>query len=378
MLLLVFSYDACDKGQNKMKIQTITIHNVPNFGSVLQTLATQILFEKKHCEIETIDYCPPRLKVKNRVIQVFKGRGSLLKKIVIFLTMDVLNKYIFASFLKKRVKMTSRVYGLDEMESKLSKPDLYLTGSDQVWNSEHNQFINPVYYFENLKGKKASFSSSFGRSSLPESEKELIIPLLTDYELLSVREDSGKRILQELFPQKDVTQLLDPTLLISAAEWRCLASHSKDAEKTYILIYPMSGIDCRLFDIAKDVSRVIGLPIVMLSPGLKKYKQCDKTLNFQSPERFIELIDNAACVVTNSFHGTAFSINLETPFISLMPQKFSTRLQSLLALFNLTDRIWDEKFDYSNVLSVDFSESRKILEKEREKASLFIDKLMGL
>ena len=233
-----------------MKIQTITIHNVPNFGSVLQTLATQIIFEKKYCEIETIDYCPPRLKVKNRVSQVFKGRGSLLKKIAIFLTMDVLNKRVFSSFLKKRVKMTSRVYGLDEMENKLSKPDLYLTGSDQVWNSEHNQFVNSVYYFEKLKGKKASFSSSFGRSSLPESEKEIIMPLLADYKLLSVREDSGKRILQELFPQKDIVQLLDPTLLVSASEWRSIASRSKYSAKKYILIYPMSGIDYKLFDIA--------------------------------------------------------------------------------------------------------------------------------
>lgn len=361
-----------------MKIQTITIHNVPNFGSVLQTFATQILFEKKRCEIETIDYCPPRLKVKNRVFQIFKGRGFLLRKIAIFLTMDVLNKYVFSSFLRKRVKMTSRVYGLDEIERKLSKPDLYLTGSDQVWNSEHNQFINSVYYFENLKGKKASFSSSFGRSSLPEEEKEFVKSLLKDYEILSVREDSGKRILQELFPKKDIAQLLDPTLLVSAAEWRSIASRSKDSVRKYILIYPMSGIDYKLFDIAKNVSHVIGLPIVMLSPGLKTYKQCDKTLKFQSPERFIELVDHAACVVTNSFHGTAFSINLETPFISLMPQKFSTRLQSLLVLLNLTDRIWNEKFDYSKVLSIDFSESREILEEERERASLFIDKLVGL
>lgn len=361
-----------------MKILTITIHNVPNFGSVLQTLATQLLFERKKCSIETIDYCPPRLRMLNRIKYIWRGKGSFVKKIATFLSMDVFNGFVFKSFLKRRVKMTKRVYCTKDIEKKLIKADLYLTGSDQVWNSEHNQFVNPTYYFYGISAKKASFSSSFGRLQLPEEEKSVVKSWLDDYKLISVRENSGVEILREMYPQKRIEQLLDPTLLISAEEWRKIASCGNRERERYVLIYPMSAIDYRLFEIARRVSENIGAPVKMLSPGLKRYKQCETTLRFQSPERFLELIDNATCVVTNSFHGTAFSINLETPFISLMPQKFSTRLQSILTLLKLTDRIWTENFDYSKTLMIDFSKPQEILNAERVKASNYIDEVVSL
>lgn len=359
-----------------MKILTITIHNVPNFGSVLQTLATQMLFEQKGCFIETIDYCPPRLRFFYRLKTILKGRAPLVKKVATFLSMDVLNKRVFNSFLKRRVKKTRRVYTSNEIANTLAKADLYLVGSDQVWNSEHNQFVNPVYYFDGIDGEKASFASSFGRSSLPEDEREYVKKLLGCFKMLSVREDSGRLILKDIFPEKNIEQILDPTLLVPAEEWRKIATQSGKEENKYVLIYPMSGIDEKLFYVARKVAIEIGAVVKILSPGIKNYKQCDETLRFQSPERFLELIDNAKCVVTNSFHGTVFSINLETPFISVMPDKFSTRLQSVLDLLGLAERIWNEQFDCKKALSVDFTNSREILAREREKASIYINRLL--
>lgn len=359
-----------------MKILTITIHNVPNFGSVLQTLATQMLFEREGCSIETIDYCPPRLRLKNRLKAVFFSKVSLVKKLATFVSMDICNAYVFSSFLKRWVHRTRRVYDLNGISKLLPKPDLYLTGSDQVWNTDHNQFLNTNYYYENVAGKKASLASSFGRESLPDGERDRIKALLEDYSFISVREVSAKDLVKKLLPHKVVEQILDPTLLITAEEWRKIATHSKDVLERYVLIYPMSGIDYRLFDVARTVADTIGAKSVrILSPGLKTYKQCDQTLKFQSPERFLELIDHAACVVTNSFHGTVFSINFETPFISIMPEKFSTRLESILNLLNLKCRVWNEKFNYQSVLNIDFSEARNILQQERDKAQKIITSL---
>lgn len=361
-----------------MKILSITIHNVPNFGSVLQTLATQMLFEKKRCDIEVIDYCPPRLRIINRIKCVFGSKASLLKKIVVFLTMDVLNKRVFSSFLKKRVHLTKCVYNTKDVMKKLCVPDIYMTGSDQVWNSGHNGFIDTTYYFESVPGKKVSFASSFGRDELNREESILVKKMLLDYEIISIRENSGKKILMNLLPSKNIEQIIDPTLLIPADEWRKIATHSSDTQERYVLIYPMSGIDFNLFDVAKKIASRIGAKIKMLSPGLKTYKQCDCTLKFQSPERFLELIDNAACVVTNSFHGTAFSINFETPFVTLMPQKYSTRLDSILTLLEQKNRIWNEHFNYADVLNIDFSKTKKILNEERAKANLFIERIIQI
>lgn len=360
-----------------MKIYNITIHNVPNFGSVLQTLATQLLFTERGIDYSTIDYYQPRDLLKNRIKSVLiNSKAPIVKRISMFITMDLLNKHIFSSFLKRRIKLTKRVISLAEI-MQLPIADIYMTGSDQVWNSIHNKFINTTYYYEGIKAPKVAFASSFGRSELPTQELNKIKPLLYDYEMISVREDTGINIINSILPNKKIEQILDPTLLIEANTWKKFQTNSSDTHKRYILIYPMSNMDNRLFEIARKVSTQIGnCEVWLLSPGLKKYNQCDKTLCFQSPERFLELIDNALCVITNSFHGTAFSINFKTPFISLMPEYFSTRLQSLLELTNFTNRIWNEKFNYSDVMNIDFKESHNILMKERIKANKFIDKIL--
>lgn len=360
-----------------MRIYGITIHNVPNFGSVLQALATQILFSKRDVDYKTIDYYQPRDLLKNRVKSVLlNAKYPIVKRITVFLTMDILNKYVFSSFLKRRIKLTKRITSLDEIKG-LPKPDIYLTGSDQVWNSSHNQYINSTYYYEGIEGKKVAFASSFGRSEIPSKEQSIIKPLLDEYDMISVREDTGISIINKILPNKKVEQILDPTLLIDANTWKEYQTHKIESKKRYILIYPMSGIDYRLFDIANNVAKSVGnCEIWILSPGIKTYKQCDRTLIFKSPEYFLELIDKAICVVTNSFHGTAFSINFNTPFVSLMPEKFSTRLQSLLELTNMTTRIWNEKYRYERVLDIDFTNANKILNEERKKADEYITKIL--
>lgn len=378
MLISLLSYFICNINEETyMRIYGITIHNVPNFGSVLQTLATQILLSKRGVEYETINYYQPRDLLISRIKSVLLfSKQPIVKRLVVFLTMDVINRYVFSSFLRRRIKLTQKVTSLKEIE-KLPKPDIYLTGSDQVWNSSHNKFVNTTYYYEGIRGKKVSFSSSFGRSEIPQNELDVIKPLLDEYDMLSVREDSGVSIINKILPGKNVVQIVDPTLLIGADEWREYKTHKISRNNRYVLIYPMNGIDYRLFDIASNVASNIGnCEVWILSPGIKTYKQCDRTLKFQSPESFLELIDKAVCVVTNSFHGTAFSINFKTPFVSLMPGKFSTRLQSLLELTSLTDRIWNEKYNYDETLNIDFTNAHNILKKERVKADEYITNII--
>ena len=116
----------------------------------------------------------------------------------------------------------------------------------------------------------------------------------------------------------------------------------------------------------------------MLSPGLKTYKSCDRTLKFQKPERFLALIDDAACIVTNSFHGTVFAINFNRPFVSVAPKRFSTRITSILHLLKLDDRLYSAQLDLNKIMSIDYSTANSILNKEREKANDFISKIMSL
>lgn len=360
------------------RIYSITIHNVVNFGSVLQTYATQYLFERAGAEFKTIDYLPYRLTLKGRLKEVFlNSHAPLYKKITMFLTMDVLNRRVFDKFLDRHIKLTKRVRNIRELSGLRPLPDIYMTGSDQVWNSIHNKWINDTYYYNDIEGTKVSFSSSFGQSELSKDEKKKVVVWLKQYSLLSVREDTGVKLIKEMGIADEVEQILDPTLLLTAAEWRKLKSHVNTPQK-YVLIYPMSGINPQLFKVARETAKQLNAEVWILSPGLKKYQECDRTLRFQSPERFLQLIDEAACVVTDSFHGTVFAINFNVPFISLLPQNFSTRIESILSLLGLSARIYKENFDYKSCGMVDFANANRVLGEERNKAFAYIEKILSL
>ena len=362
-----------------MKILLITIHHVVNFGSVLQTYATQKLFEEKGTDIMTLNYIPKRLTFQYRFNEVFiKSKSPLYKRIVIYLTMEILNKKVFTDFLKRHIKLTSPFYSTDKGRKKVNA-DVYMTGSDQVWNSIHNKSVDTTYYWDFVEGKKVAFASSFGRSDIPEEEATVISKYLNDYVLLSSREDTGVKILRKLQKNKSVEQLIDPTLLLKDEQWRNLAKYkSSDKQRKYVLIYPMSEVDPTLIDVARKIANGIDAEVWMLSPGLKTYKSCDRTLKFQKPERFLALIDDAACIVTNSFHGAVFAINFNRPFVSVAPKRFSTRITSILHLLKLDDRLYSAQLDLNKIMSIDYSTANSILNKEREKANDFISKIMSL
>lgn len=362
-----------------MKILSITIHHVVNFGSVLQAYATQKLFEDKGADFVTLNYIPERLTFSYRFNEVLiKGKSPLYKRLATYLTMEVLNKKVFTDFLKKYVRLTAPFY-LKDKGKKAVNADIFMTGSDQVWNSIHNKCVDTTYYWDFVKGKKVAFASSFGRSDIPDEEAALINKYLGDYALMSSREDTGVKILEKLQEGKHVEQLLDPTLLLKGEQWRSLAEYEEvDKRRKYVLIYPMSEVDPTLIEVARKIADGIHAEVWMLSPGLKTYKSCDRTLKFQSPERFLALIDGAACVVTNSFHGTVFAINFNRPFVSVAPRRFSTRITSILSLLKLDDRLYSGKLDLSDVMSIDYSTANTILYEERNKADMFINKIMSL
>lgn len=362
-----------------MRILSITIHHVVNFGSVLQAYATQKLFEAKGADFITLNYIPERLTFSYRFNEVLvKSEAPLYKRIATYLTMDVLNKKVFNAFLKEHVRLTAPFYSSDKGKKDV-KADVYMTGSDQVWNSVHNRCVDTTYYWDFVKGKKVAFASSFGRSEIPDDEAAVVNKYLDDYAMLSSREDTGVGILRGLQKGIQVEQLLDPTLLFSGSRWRKLAEYDElDKRRKFVLIYPMSGVDPKLIEVARKIADGINAEVWMLSPGLKTYKSCDRTLKFQKPERFLALIDRAECLVTNSFHGTVFAINFNRPFVSVAPKRFATRITSILKLLKLEDRLYSDKMDLNKALSIDYSPANSILAEEREKADKFINEIMSL
>lgn len=358
-------------------IGIITIHRVTNFGSVLQTFATQRFLESLECDVTVIDYIAPRLTLRNIFNDIFIKRrreGRLYQKISGFISMEILNRFVFNRFLKKHIKLSKdKYYSLEDIEKDFPKQDYYMTGSDQVWNSFYNKFIDPVFFLNFAEGTKISFASSFGREKIDDKELGQIKLFLNKYKNISVRENSGVELLQSM-GFDNIQHLVDPTLLFTKQDWFNLLPLKVNKKKTpYVLIYPMSVIDPTLFTLARQVANEINGDVYFLGSGLKTYKQADRTFKFQSPIEFLSLINNAEFVVTNSFHGTLFSITFNKKFLVVRPEKFHTRIQSILELLHLEDRVYSGQENVAQFLEdIDYTTVNVHLEIERIKSKSFI------
>ena len=367
------------------KVDIITLHRVVKYGSVLQTYALQEKIKEKGFDVETIDYYPERLHILG-MLKRLKTKKEILRKnpIVRFgaqciIFPSYLQRFsMFKKFLKKYIKMTNKTYYTKEdLEKDVPQADIYCTGSDQVWNSDWNEKIEYPFFLDFVPDdkKRISYAASFGKKSLNREEIPETKRLISKYKYLAMRELSGVEILKQL-GRNDGINVLDPTLLLNRKEWLKIAS-DKYVGKKYVLMYNLNRnkkIDKYVEKLAKEK----GLDIYYISYNLHEFFKKGKMKCNVKVEDFLSLIANASYVVTDSFHATAFSINFNTPFMIIFPEKFSTRLASILEVTGLQDRIVK---DYNDIeladKKIDFTHANKILEEERKKASQYLDKALN-
>lgn len=362
------------------RVAFITIHVGANFGSVLQTIATSEVIKRIGAEPLCVNYIPERVTMKK--FWAF-GHANLIKKALLFfwklyaLPNKLLNNRSYGGYLKKHCRLSSPIYIEDNFTEKCPKADVYMTGSDQVWNIKHNEGLDTHYFFEGIVGKKVSFASSIGYLDIGEKNREEYKRFLSEYSVLSVREDSAVALLHEL--GLNAERLLDPIFMLDKEEWIGFVSKNKSIDEPYILIYtPYNTVDKSvIFNHARFIAKKEGLKIVTFSWTYYKDKDADKTIRFASPGDFLNLIMGAEYVITNSFHGTAFSINLNKKFWVFLPSGFSSRITSVLSKFGLAERLVEEykvsdNWDYNK--SIDYKAVNLVLKKERENSFAFLEK----
>ena len=359
----------------KKKAAFITIHVGANFGSVLQSIATAEVINSLGVEPMLINYIPDRVTYRRTFKNIFSGLVPFIKNMA-FLPNTIRNKRIYGSFLKKHCRTSSPIYDNDDFAAKCPVADYYITGSDQVWNSKHNEGFNDRYYFAQTPDHavRISFASSIGETELSEEHTARIKSLLNRYKAISVREVSAKHLIEGMGLQ--ATHLLDPTFMLNKEGWEPYMSQRKVKEE-YLLIYtPYNTVDKKpIFDAARKIAKEKGLKVVTFSWDWRKDKMADKTITYASPGDFLSLMYHADYVVTNSFHGTAFSINLNKQFSVFMPSAFSTRITSIIELCNLQDRMVFDRFELEKAkTSIDYSRVNKILDIERAKSIDFLKK----
>lgn len=367
------------------KVEVITLHRIVNYGSVLQAYATQKVLEKKGCEVEFIDYYPERMhmfgmlkRIKNKSNKL--GKSFLLRTIarIVMLPSYIKRFYVFKKFIKNNLNMSTITYQ-NEQQLRKNPPiaDYYCTGSDQVWNAGWNEKIDTPFFLDfETNGKKCfSYAASFGKSKLEDWEKEGTKKLLSKYSYLSMREKSGVEIVNDL-GFNNAINVLDPTLLLNKEDWGKLASNKYKNQK-YIFVYNLNRND-KIDKYAEKLAKAKKLKIYYVSYAFHEFYKRGKMKCNVRVEDFLALIKNAEYVITDSFHATAFSINFNTQFMIVFPEKYSTRVENILKITGLESRIVRDYNDISLAdEKIEFSLANLKLKEERGMANNYIEKIIG-
>lgn len=357
------------------KAYFITIHIGQNFGSVLQAIASYIVLCRllPDYEIRLVDYIPPRVTY-TRILRNCVKSPKLFLKLPFSIIQRIYNNKLYLGDLKSVCPMTKSVYNINEISDVVEDADLLITGSDQTWNSIHNEGIDRSYYWDFVTRKvdKISFASSFGRECLPEEEYTFVKKALKEFKFVSVRENTGVDIINSMGLESEL--FLDPSLLIDKAEWDRFIN-KRIIDEHYILVYlPYNIKEIEIIEEGiRQLKHLTGLKVVSFSWKFyhDKVKFADKTIHYASPMDFLTLMRDADYVITNSFHGTAFSIELNKEFWVYSPSLFSTRITSLLKLTGLEKRLatntiskdqLTDRINYINVNRLLIKERGKVIE----------------
>lgn len=300
-----------------MKIGILTMHKVLNYGSALQAYATQQILLQLGYKNELIDYIfPPKRKksLKAKVRDILKNEYKKERK--------------FRSFWKSFFKCSPATFvSKNELNAIDGQYDIYLTGSDQVWNPILNGNELPFMFDFIPNGKKIAYAASFSKGVIPKERQVAYKKLLSQYNAISIRETSGVTLLNEIAGIQ-AAHVCDPTLLLNSNQWSEIESRSTlHIAQPYILAYILSyayNPYPYIFSIISNIQKESGLHVVLLDGRLTdRFKKGYTVINTAGPADFLHLIKNASFVITTSFHGTVFATNFRKPFVSVIQSNLS-------------------------------------------------------
>lgn len=337
----------------RKNVGIITIHGIDNFGSLLQAFATQEVIRKLGYKTEIIDYKYPnayhleRAKLKSPYAQ---AKLSFLQRVQQhfyhkYRSLKVNQaKHILYDAERIRLLDLSQEYkSKEELNESQPKYDIYVTGSDQVWNPRY-LYEDTTFLLSFTQSKnKISFSASFGSTEIDMVHRNIMRPLLSEYKAISTRESSGVSLVKEICG-KDAICTCDPTLLLSGKEWGEVFDDEPIIEGDYILCYILTYTATPYpyaYKFVKHIQKNLGMKVVFIDEGGLYW--CDprnKSIQVYGPRQIINLFKNASFIISSSFHGAAFSINFKKDFYSIFPKEVKDeRQESLLNILGAGERL---------------------------------------
>ena len=363
-----------------MKVDILTMHAARNYGAVLQAYALQYVIENYFgYSAEIVNYVSTqRTNYRYFTKVIDRLKHSYLKSMLYLAAIFPSRLYaqiIFNKFVRKYLNLSKQKASNSEELKKLKlDADTFCAGSDQIWNPVHNDGIDSSFFLDFVQKdkRKISYASSVGTSELTQMQKSQMKELLSDFYAISYREYSTKKIFENL--KINGEWVLDPTLLLNQSNWHSISANKK-LPSDYLLLYWFGNPKSAMPEV-KRIAKERNLKIVRISTILRKYKDDEIVEYYPPPERFIQLFENAKFVITDSFHGTAFSINFNKQFYSMPARKNDDRFYSLFEMFDIFDRDMLEEFKPLSNNDICYDKINKKLDEMRDISYSFLEKAL--
>lgn len=292
------------------KVGIVTICDYKNYGNRLQNYAVQEILRDLGFDAETIVNMPLKNSKHRSVVPALINKYVRLlclpPREVIRLLLLQSRKAVFVKWMSRQIKETTFTVTPDYIPNDLGDSyDYFVVGSDQVWNPAFRYGFEVDFLTFAPKHKRIAYAASFGESSLPREYVGFYKQRLAEMKALSVRESVGRKLIKDLTGREAVV-LIDPTMMLSKEKWLSIAkSHNQKPKTKYLLSYFLGDISKEVYAYVKRIARQNNLEIVTLE-SIKDRKRFTV-----DPSEFIDYVNEASVVFTNSFHGTVFSILFE-------------------------------------------------------------------
>jgi hypothetical protein len=354
--------------ESKLKIKTITCHDVYNFGATLQAYALSKYLSDKGHDVEIIDYKPDYLTFDLWAIGKKWNKNVFLKiAYFIFVVPRRLSmkkrREKFDKFKINKLNITPEKYvSFSELKDSPPKADVFFAGSDQIWNPLLPNGKDPSFFLDFIEGNslRASYAASFSVKEIPIELKETIKNNLLKFDFISIREPSALPILDDL-KIKNAEVVVDPVFLLDSQEWNEIAS--LPINEKYILVYDQEN-NKLLKEIALKLKKEFDIKIIAIET-LYPMSFANTRIRDAGPEDFLGLIKNCEICLTNSFHCISFSLIFKKSFYLFKRTHLdvNSRMTDLLEYLNLADRIINENNNNVNLSVIKYQNIQELLNK---------------
>lgn len=376
--------------QRNMKIGVITILNVNNYGAELQAFALHHKLKLMGYDNEIINYLyyknpnyiteaaskpVVRTSVKNKLkdfVLKYIDKYSAMR----YPAVSKIRKERFKDFHEQHTALSATYNSYSSLYKAKTDYDIYIVGSDQVWNPNNGTNLAPYFLtFAPAKAKKISYASSFGVGTIAKSLHPQYKKWIDNIDHLSTREQDGVEIIKEIAGKK-AEHVVDPTLLLSKQEWeKVMVPFEYNAPYILLFVFKQSPF---VMELARKIQKQTGYKIIRVCKNEMPVDKDKDILNIRDfgPAEFLGLIANASFVITTSFHGTVFSLIFEKPFYTVTPasKNNNSRQENLLTMLDLQDNLIHEDGEvYPNTtFDIDYNIVNNRLQSEQNKSISFL------